>query len=80
MLDGDVHGFIDMDGGFTRADKACVYALHLCKEAGVEFLLGPEEGGFDALVTQGEGEGKKVVGVRTKDGKVHPGDKVIVAC
>ncbi|EIW70405.1 hypothetical protein TREMEDRAFT_71288 [Tremella mesenterica DSM 1558] len=80
LLGGDVHGILDTDAGYTRADKACLYALHLAKEAGVKFVLDPIGGMFDSFVLEGEGSDKKVVGVKTKDGKVHPASKAIAAC
>lgn len=49
--------------------------MHLCKKAGVKFILGEQRGYFDHFVKKGAA----VVGVVTKDGIEHPADKVVVA-
>ena len=51
-----------------------MWALHLCKQAGVKFLLG-DKGAFGEFIKSGS----KVLGVRTKDGVEHRADKTIVA-
>ncbi|KAL7421622.1 hypothetical protein Q5752_003391 [Cryptotrichosporon argae] len=80
LLGGETNGFLDTEGGVTKADKACVYALHLAKQAGVTFILGPETGAFDALIVDGADASKRVLGVRTRDGVEHFADRTIVAC
>ncbi|RSH87283.1 hypothetical protein EHS25_003192 [Saitozyma podzolica] len=80
LMEGDIHGFLDMDAGFTRADKACQWALHLCKQAGVKFILHPVQGCFDGFIESGCVLNQRVLGVSTKDGVEHRADKVIVAC
>ncbi|KAK0206981.1 FAD dependent oxidoreductase [Desarmillaria ectypa] len=72
-------GLLDVNGGFTRADKACAYAKYLAGKAGVKFILGPEKGKVVKIVTENRDGQKKVTGVRTKDGIVHTGDLIIVA-
>lgn len=42
-------------------------------------MLGPKAGRLDDLI-YASGSSKKVVGIRTEDGKSHPADKVIIAC
>ncbi|OXG43667.1 hypothetical protein J010_06495 [Cryptococcus neoformans] len=76
LIGGNIHGMLDMEGGFTRADKSCLYALHLCKKAGVKFILDQRSGAFDKFIIH---EGKTILGVVTKDGKEHRADKTIVA-
>ncbi|KAL7421329.1 hypothetical protein Q5752_004214 [Cryptotrichosporon argae] len=76
---GTLDGFVDVSAGLTYADKACAWARHLCEKAGVKFVLGPQVGNFDGLVTAGEGEGRKVTALRTADGKEHKADVVVVA-
>ncbi|TYJ51420.1 hypothetical protein B9479_008007 [Cryptococcus floricola] len=82
---------LDTSAGFTYADKSCAFARFLAEQAGVRFVLGPEEGKFDELLFdegKGEGEGgekkgekeRKVRGLKTVDGKEHLADVVIVAC
>ena len=53
---------------------------HLCEQAGVKFVLGPEIGKFDELIVEGEGERRTIRGLRTVDGKDHNADVVVVAC
>lgn len=77
---GNTNGFIDINGGITIADKACVYARFLCVQAGVKFVLGEAQGKLDTLITEYNGPSKKVAGIKTCDGKSHFGDLVIVAC
>ncbi|WWC61545.1 uncharacterized protein I303_104129 [Kwoniella dejecticola CBS 10117] len=76
---GGLNGFIDTSAGFTYADKACTWARHLAEKAGVKFVLGPEVGKFEELLSEDGETGKKVTGLRTADGKEHAADVVIVA-
>ncbi|KAI7482658.1 nucleotide-binding domain-containing protein [Hortaea werneckii] len=68
-------GVLDMTAGFVLASKSCNFALHLCRQAGVEFQLGPEHA-LEAL----NKVGKTVTGIKTADGTEHHADLVIVAC
>lgn len=77
---GRLTGFFDTSAGFTVADKACAWARYLAEKEGVKFVLGPETGKLDELLVQGEGEDKKVVGLKTVDGVKHGTDVVVVAC
>nr|XP_031858637.1 uncharacterized protein CI109_006017 [Kwoniella shandongensis]KAA5525709.1 hypothetical protein CI109_006017 [Kwoniella shandongensis] len=78
---GGLDGFIDTSAGLTYADKSCAWARHLCEKAGVKFVLGPESGKLDDLLIDGkEGNDRKVVGLRTVDGKEYRADVVVVAC
>ncbi|ORY27903.1 FAD dependent oxidoreductase [Naematelia encephala] len=76
LFDGDVHGVLDMDSGFNRADKACLWAWHLCRLAGVKFILDATAGRFESFIYSD----KLVLGVKTGDNKEHLADKTIVAC
>jgi sarcosine oxidase / L-pipecolate oxidase len=59
--------------------QACIYARHLCVQAGVKFTLGDQQGKVENLIVEKVGRQKKVVGVKTSDEKQHRGDLVIVA-
>lgn len=74
---GNMVGYLDSSAGFTNADKACVWARHLCEKAGVKFVLGPINGRLEKLVQEQSG---KVTGIVTADKQVHKADVVIVAC
>ncbi|KAJ9647650.1 hypothetical protein H2204_000280, partial [Knufia peltigerae] len=76
----NTNGFLDIQGGVTLADKACIYARFLCEKAGVRFVLGSPQGQLKTLIVANEGNGKQVTGIQTYDGKSHHGDIVIVAC
>ncbi|ODN79263.1 hypothetical protein L202_03277 [Cryptococcus amylolentus CBS 6039] len=73
---------LDTSAGFTYADKSCAWARFLAEQAGVKFVLGPEEGKFDELLfgEPSAGGEKKVRGLKTVDGNEHLADVVIVAC
>jgi sarcosine oxidase/L-pipecolate oxidase len=60
--------------------QACQWALHLCKQAGVNFILHPVQGCFDGFIESGCVLNQRVLGVLTKDRVEHRADKVIVAC
>jgi hypothetical protein len=60
--------------------QACQWALHLCKQAGVKFILHPVQGCFDGFIESGCVLNQRVLGVSTKDGVEHRAHKVIVAC
>ncbi|OJJ07021.1 hypothetical protein ASPVEDRAFT_154944 [Aspergillus versicolor CBS 583.65] len=74
------NGFLDAASGVTLADKACVYARHLCEKAGVKFVLGKPHGELKQLITEQSGASKKVTGILTLDGRSHSADLVVVAC
>ena len=70
-----VDGVLDMTSGFVLASRACAFALHLCRKAGVITYLGPEYG-MKSLLR----EERKVSGIITRDGREYNADVVIVAC
>ncbi|KAL1964797.1 hypothetical protein VTN77DRAFT_6664 [Rasamsonia byssochlamydoides] len=74
--DGKYSGYLDTIGGFVYADKACRYSLHKAHRLGVKFVLDKTAGQFEGF----HEEDGKVVGVKTKDGKLHPTALTIVAC
>ncbi|RSL78345.1 hypothetical protein CEP52_017639 [Fusarium oligoseptatum] len=78
--DGETNGFLDIEAGITIADKACVYARHLCERAGVKFVLGDTRGRMDNLIIEKRGAKQRATGIQTSDGKSHYADVVIVAC
>ena len=53
-----------------------MYALHLCKQAGVRFILDEKAGRFERYIKNGQ----SILGVITSDGREHRADKTIVAC
>ncbi|KAH7123028.1 FAD dependent oxidoreductase [Dactylonectria macrodidyma] len=69
-------GVLDTSGGFAVADKACRLALHKARGYGAKFVFGSTAGAFDSLVYAG----KEVVGIRTKDRRIHPAILTIMAC
>ncbi|KAJ5095638.1 hypothetical protein NUU61_004994 [Penicillium alfredii] len=77
---GRTNGFLDAGSGVNLADKACVYARHLCEKAGVKFVLGQPQGELDQLIVSKSGSSKRVAGIRTRDGLSHLADLVVVAC
>lgn len=56
-----------------------MYARFLCEQAGVQFVLGEHTGRVERLITEQNGLGKKVKGIKTADGLSHLGDLLIVA-
>ncbi|KAJ5178948.1 hypothetical protein N7492_002158 [Penicillium capsulatum] len=77
---GRTNGFLDAGSGITLADKACVYARHLCEKAGVKFILGRPHGELENLIIDKSGAEKRVTGIQTRDGRRHSADLVVVAC
>ncbi|THZ86415.1 nucleotide-binding domain-containing protein [Aureobasidium pullulans] len=68
-------GILDMTAGYTLASKACTYALHLCRHAGVHLHLGPSIGTFTSFLTAST----KIAGIKTADDITHQAALVIVA-
>lgn len=60
--------------------QACVYARHLCKKAGVKFILGRPRGELENLIIEKSDQNKRVKGIKTRDGQSHLADLVVVAC
>ncbi|TIA11496.1 nucleotide-binding domain-containing protein [Aureobasidium pullulans] len=68
-------GILDMTAGYTLASKACTYALHLCRHAGVHLHLGPSIGTFTSFLAAST----KIAGIKTADDITHQAALVIVA-
>ncbi|KAI0593988.1 putative sarcosine oxidase [Biscogniauxia sp. FL1348] len=72
---------VDSTGGMAVADKACRFALHKARALGAKFVFGDRAGALEALLREDEGEGgKKVVGIRTRDGAAHTAALTVLAC
>jgi sarcosine oxidase/L-pipecolate oxidase len=69
-------GVLETTGGIAIADKACQFALHKAKTLGVQFVLDSLAGSMESLCY----EGNQVIGIRTKDGIIHPAAMTILAC
>ncbi|KAK1622628.1 FAD dependent oxidoreductase [Colletotrichum phormii] len=69
-------GVLDTTGGMAVADKACRFALHKAVSQGVKFVLDPQAGALVSLIY----EGKKVIGIKTRDGRAHHAKLTILAC
>ncbi|CZR52911.1 uncharacterized protein PAC_02788 [Phialocephala subalpina] len=68
---------LDTTAGFVAAGRSCLWALHLCKLAGVKLVLAPQAGKLRRLLSKPDGS---IHGIETEDGKPHSADLVIVAC
>ncbi|CAH0002491.1 unnamed protein product [Clonostachys byssicola] len=71
-------GVFDANAGMVQADLACKYALQLAKSGGATTIFGPGQGEFTEFI-RAENEPDRVIGIKTKDGKEHRADYVIVA-
>lgn len=60
--------------GWCNSSEAIKHVYEKCKEAGVQFVLDKEKGNFESLVC----EGRSVRGIKTKDGKTHSANRVII--
>jgi sarcosine oxidase/L-pipecolate oxidase len=69
-------GVLDSTGGMAVADKACRFALHKARGLGAKFIFDKQAGCLKELCYQGS----KVVGVKTRDGKIHMAAMTILAC
>lgn len=79
--EGNYEAVLDSLAGFVRCSAACVHYLKNAAAKGVEFCFGREGGAFDSFVEESTSQpGKKrVSGLKTKDGKIHRADTVVVA-
>lgn len=71
---------LDSTAGYVYPSRACAYLADKLRKKGAEFIEGPEKGEFASFVVEGSGNSKRVTGIRTKDGKEHLADLVIMAC
>jgi sarcosine oxidase / L-pipecolate oxidase len=71
---------LDSTAGFVKSSDACAFLAFKARERGVKFVLGPAAGCFTSLLErQTEGGRKRAEGIRTKDGKEHKADLVVIA-
>lgn len=77
---------LDSLSGFIKCSESCAYLQRIAVSDGVDFQLGPERGLFDSLVLEGVKSSstqspsiKKAIGIKTRDGKFHPSDTVVIA-
>lgn len=73
---------LDSLGGLTRCSAACYQYYKMAVSAGVEFIFGSEEGAFQSFIEENsvvDASKKRVVGLKTKDGKSHKAHVVAVA-
>lgn len=68
-------GVLDMTAGFVLASRSCAFALHLCRQLGLQTYFGSDHGLKSILKQEG-----KATGIVTNDGKHHAGDMIIIAC
>ncbi|RFU29745.1 hypothetical protein B7463_g6601, partial [Scytalidium lignicola] len=68
-------GVLDTTAGFVEASKACLWALHLVRKAGVKCVLGNEVGRFASFLK----DKGRTVGLKTADGLEHKADLVVLA-
>lgn len=80
-----LQGVLDVTGGTIIADKCCRWVLHLCEtyndgRTKLVTHFGSKEGQVDLLLVERNQltGGKKCVGIRTKDQKLHFASKVCV--
>ncbi|KAK7615586.1 FAD dependent oxidoreductase-domain-containing protein [Phyllosticta paracitricarpa] len=69
-------GIFDRTGGYVLASKACIWALHLCTQAGVKLRLGAAHKfkSYTSCPTTGA-----ITGLTTTDGTHHRASLLIVA-
>ena len=72
---------LDSTAGLTYCSRACAHFLKKAMAMGVKVVFGGQQGTFESLVEEDTHvrPNKRVVGLRTKDGKVHSADTVIIA-
>ncbi|KAF7727598.1 hypothetical protein EC973_007359 [Apophysomyces ossiformis] len=68
--------YFNKEGGWCHSSEAIKHLYDKCRKNGVHFILG-DEGCFEELYLKENGT--TVQGIRTKDGKVHGADRVILA-
>ncbi|KAM6524446.1 hypothetical protein FSOLCH5_005048 [Fusarium solani] len=72
---GGWHGYFNKYGGYARAGRAMAKIYATCKERGVRFVLGEEDGNAVSLLFHG----KRCKGVKTKSGREHLAAHTIVS-
>ncbi|KAK8245687.1 FAD dependent oxidoreductase [Phyllosticta capitalensis] len=69
-------GILDATGGYVLASKACSWALHLCRQAGVKLRLGAPHKFISYTTCPSSGV---ITGLTTADGTHHRASLLIVA-
>ncbi|KAI1458162.1 FAD dependent oxidoreductase [Annulohypoxylon moriforme] len=69
-------GVFDSTAGFVEASKACIWAMHLCRRNGVQFILGEKEGQASTFIKNERG---RTVGLRTISGVEYHSELLILA-
>ncbi|RSL84827.1 hypothetical protein CEP52_016329 [Fusarium oligoseptatum] len=69
------HGYFNKYGGYARAGRAMAKMYATCKERGVRFVLGDQDGNAVSLLF----DGKRCKGVKTKSGREHLAAHTIVS-
>lgn len=67
-------GYHNKCGGYARAGRAMTMMYVACKEMGVTFVLGEDEGNAVSLLQRGD----KCIGVRTQRGEDHMASRTIL--
>ncbi|KAM0712015.1 hypothetical protein Q7P37_011109 [Cladosporium fusiforme] len=70
---------LDSLAGFTRCSEGCAYFQKKAQHLGVKFLFGCSKGGFHSILEEDRNGQMVSVGLRTKDGKDHAADVVVIA-
>jgi sarcosine oxidase/L-pipecolate oxidase len=73
---------LDSLGGLTRCSAACYHYYSLAVDAGIRFVFGTDKGAFASFIQETsavDASKKKVVGLKTRDGKAHGANVVVVA-
>ncbi|KAJ4359613.1 uncharacterized protein N0V89_000168 [Didymosphaeria variabile] len=72
---------LDSTAGLTYCSKACAHFLQKAIALGVNVVFGAQQGAFESLAEKDffQSPHKRAVGLKTKDGKVHNADIVVIA-
>lgn len=69
--------YLNKAGGWCNSSEAVKHIYEKCKANGVKFVMGAEEGCLEKLCCDPKNP-SNVVGIQTKDGQVHYGDRVVL--
>ncbi|KAJ4302916.1 hypothetical protein N0V90_001807 [Kalmusia sp. IMI 367209] len=72
-------GYINTYDGYVHSANALRAVYRAARSNGVRFFLGEKVGAVKEVVYENSSRGRKSVGVRTQDGRVHAASLVIVA-
>ncbi|KAI9494706.1 FAD dependent oxidoreductase-domain-containing protein [Zychaea mexicana] len=72
--------YFNKEGGWCNSSEAIKHVYEKCRANGVRFVLGAEIGCFEQLYQESTSNNKKkVLGIKTKNKKIHRADRVIMA-